>query len=198
MTLLPTVDRRDLLKLGGAAAIAILTPVGIARAAPAGSAESTIVIADPRYYNSLMFGESLRQHGAKHLTLASDRAALWSQAIKPRLRSGLRYLAGLTLESDLFVLERLAQGSGMRISYVGFHDWRRPQDSAHTLSGSITLDPIASALIKGKEHWAGNLGQALTLIKESHQAEERLNLKCAMKVGRGPRFFVSWLMRWTT
>jgi len=196
VTLLPTVDRRDVLKLGGAAAIAILTPVGIGRAPPAGSAASTIVIADPRYHDSLIFGESLRQHGAKDLTLASDRAALWSQTIKPRLRSGLKYLAGLTLESDLFVLERLAEGSGMRISYVGFHDWRRPQDSAHTLSGSITLDLIAAALIKGNEHWARNLGQALILIKESHQAEERLNLKCAMKVGCGPRFFVSWLMRW--
>ena len=197
MTLLPAMDRRDVLKLGGAAALALLAPAGgnAEAAVPVRSAASMVALADPRYGDSVRFAESLRRQGAVPLMLASCRAGVWSDGVQPRLRTGVRYLTGLTLESDLFVLERLAGGTGARTDYVGLHDWRCRQGSAHKLSGSIDLDPIATALLAGKTLWAESLGQALASATGGDQNERRLDLDCA--IPPGPRFFVSWRMGWT-
>jgi hypothetical protein len=199
VTLPLAMDRREVLKLGGCAAIALLAPAGQALlAAPfRGTDSSVIVLADPRYAESVTFAASLKRQGAKVMELAADRALTWFDAVEPRLPAGLRALAGLTLESDLFVLERLAERSGARTCYVGLHDWRRLQGSVHQLSATIALDPIATALVNGKEGWAENLGEALGNTKIESREETRLTLNCPMPAARGPRFFVSWLMRWT-
>ncbi len=192
------MDRRVALKLGGAAAIALLAPSGPASAAvPNGTAASTVVLADPRYAESVIFAASLKRQGAKAIALASDRAGTWFDAVEPLLPLGLRFLAGLTLESDLFVIERLTAQSGARKCYVGLHDWRWRQGSIHRLSATIELDPIATALVTGKERWAETLGEALGQTKMESREERRLALNCPMPVARGPRFFVSWLIRWT-
>jgi hypothetical protein len=191
------MDRRDVLKLGGAASLALLAPAAVAVAARASSpTPSMIVVADPRYRESLIFAGSLERQGARTVTLASDRAATWFGAIAPQLPHGLHRLAGLTLESDLFILERLAESSGARTCYSGQHDWRCRQRVGHTLSGTIDLDPIAQALVNAKEEWAEGLGEALAAEKDGAPAVRRLQLECAAPSGRGPRCFVSWQMRW--
>ena len=197
MTPAPAMDRRDVLKLGGAAALALLAPHAVAAAARASSlTPSIIAVADPRYRESLIFAGSLERHGAKVLTLASDRAAAWFGAIAPQLPHGLHRLTGLTLESDLFILERLAESSGAHTCYAGLHDWRCRSGVGHTLSGTIDLDPIAAALVNGEEEWVEGLGEALVAAKDGTPAERRLQLKCTAPSGRSPRSFISWLMRW--
>jgi hypothetical protein len=193
------MDRREVLKLGGCAAIALLAPAGTAplAAAPGLTSASTIAVADPRYAESVIFAASLERQGAKVIELTADRARTWFDAVEPRLPAGLRALAGLTLESDLFVLERLAERAGARTCYVGLHDWRCRQDSVHQLSATIELDPIVTALVNGEEGWAENLGKALGKTKIESREERRLTLNCPMPAASGPRFFVSWLMRWT-
>ena len=198
MTLPPAMDRRDVLKLCGAASLACFAPSGAAFAARAALAgPSAMVLADSRYRESLIFAEGLKRQGAELTILGSDLAATWFGAIAPRLPQRLQALAGLTLASDLFILERLAEGSGARTCYSGSHDWRCRQGSSHALSGTIDLDPIAAALADGKESWAANLGQALLVARDGSRSERRLELGRAIDSGASPRFFVSWLMRWT-
>jgi hypothetical protein len=189
------MDRRDVLKLGGAAALTLLAPAAVATHASSPT-PSTIVVADPRYRESLGFAASLERQGAKLVTLASDRAATWFGDIAPQLPRGHQRLTGLTLESDLFILERLAESSGARTCYSGRHDWRCRLGVGHTLSGSIDLDPIAAALVNAKEEWAEGLGEALLAAKDGRREEQKLQLECTLPSGRGPRFFVSWQMRW--
>jgi hypothetical protein len=190
-------NRRNVLTLGGAAVLVMFAPTGFRASASARGAASMIALADPRHDQSLRFAESLRRHGAKRLMLARDRASLWLDVIEPQLRTGLRNLAGLTHESDLFVLRRLAENSGAATSYVGLHDWRCRRGTMHSLSGSIDLDLIAMALVTGKDRWAENLGEAIALAKENGLEKKGLYLDCAMRPDHGPRFFVSWLMGWT-
>jgi hypothetical protein len=197
VTQAPAIDRRDVLKLGGAAVFTLVTPAAAAVAARASSpTPSTIVVADPRYGESLIFAWSLARQGARVVTLASDRAATWFGAIAPHLPHGLHRLTGLTLESDLFILERLAESSGARTCYAGAHDWRCRPSLGHMLSGSIDLDPIAAALVNGEEDWPEALGEAFLAANDGTSAERRLQLECAVPSGRGPRSFVSWQMRW--
>jgi hypothetical protein len=195
------MDRRDLLKLGGAAALAMLAPSwskSVASAGLAPSAKGMLVLADPRYSDSLVFARSLESGGATLLPLATDLAALWFGAIEPRLKSRARALAGLTLQSDLFVLERLAESSGAVTRYVGCHDWRCRTGSAHRLSGSIDLGEITQALASGEGHWAEALGGALIPAAEASEHKEgRQELSMELDhaaASDSPRFFVSWLM----
>jgi hypothetical protein len=95
------------LKLGGATALASIAPPGGAFGSRASSA-LTMVLADPRYAESLMFAGSLERRGAKRVMLGSDLAGIWFDAIAPRVPHGVQGLTGLTLESDFFILERLA------------------------------------------------------------------------------------------
>ena len=103
-------------------------------------------------------------------------------------------LAGLTLESDLFVLERLAESCGARACYVGWHDWRGRAGSQHVLRGSIGIDQIAQALAGGGELWAATTADGLTSAPAGLDWRERtlsLDLACAAD---SPRFLVSWMM----
>ena len=194
----PFVDRRDVLKLGGAAALMLLWPPARAEALrPSSLATSTIVLADRRYAESLLFAESLARQGARVVPLASGAGGAWFDAIAPQLPDGLKALAGLTLDSDLFILERLAEGSGARTCYTGAHDCRSRKSTTHTLSGTIDLDPLATCLDNGKENWTGRLGEALLAAKEECRNEQKLEIEYAIPSGQGPRYFVSWLMRWT-
>ena len=65
MTAAPAMYRRDVLKLGGAAVLALLAPDAVAAAVRASSLTPyTIVVADPRYRERLIFAGSLERHGA--------------------------------------------------------------------------------------------------------------------------------------
>jgi hypothetical protein len=196
---LPGMDRREMLKLGATAGVALLVPAGLASRAAvrSGTASSIIALADPRYAESAIFAAGIERQGAKVIQLASDRARTWFDAVEPRFSRGLCALSGLTLESDLFVLERLAERAGARTCYVGLHDWRCLQGSVHQLSATIELDPIAAALVNGTGWWAEDLGKALGDTKIERREERSLTLNCPMPAASGPRFFVSWLMRRT-
>jgi hypothetical protein len=194
------LDRREALKLGGAASLALLAPAGnwlMPSAVASAGAGPTIVLADSRYAESMSFAGALGRQGAEVFSLGGDLAATWFDAILRRRARGFRDIAGLTLESDLFIMERLAEGSGARTHYRGSHDWRCRQGVGHLLSGSIDLDPIASALLDSGDRWPEGLGRSLLTVKDGDRNERRLELECKMNTGRGPRCFVSWLMRFT-
>ena len=196
MTPAPAMDRQEVLKLGGAAALTLIAPV---RRRGHGARIFTHAVRDrccrsplPREPDLCRAPRAARRQSRDPCL---DRAATWFGAIAPQL-PGLHRLTGLTLESDLFILERLAESSGAHTCYAGLHDWRCRSGVGHTLSGTIDLDPIAGALLNGKEEWVEGLGEALVAAKDGRPAERRLQLKCAAPSGRGPRSFVSWLMRW--
>lgn len=194
------MDRRDLLKLGGAAALATLAPAwskSIASAPLASRTEAALVLADSRYSDSLIFARSLERRGATLLPLTSDLAAVWFDAIEPRLEGRVRVMAGLTLESDLFVLERLAESSGALTRYVGCHDWRCRTGSVHSLSGSIKLGELTNTLARGEGHWAQALGAALISAAGQDEGGQEASIVLDHAAAwDSPRFFVSWLMTW--
>jgi hypothetical protein len=196
----PSMDRRELLKLGAAAGVATLAPARVRPTSPVRpgpAASALLAVADSRYLDSLSFARGLQRAGAKMLPFGSDLARLWFDAIAPRLDGSVRGLAGLTLESDLFVLTRLAESAGAVTAYAGSHDWRRQQGSTHGLAGRVRLDGLADALNESKDHWAARLGEALVVAsrQEGGEAEERRVALDSPVPGRGPRYYVSWLLR---
>lgn len=202
----PMLDRRELLSLGGAAALALVTPEA---AANARRAETMLALADPRYSDSLVFARGLEREGASVLLLAPNMGTVWFDDIEPRLQAGPRQnaglrqeaglrLAGLTLESDLFVLERLAEPTGARTRFVGLHDWRCRPGAIHSLCGSIGLGGIEAALVGSEDRWAEKLASALTAGAEQSQERQRRSVRLdeAWPAADSPKFFVSWLMTW--
>jgi hypothetical protein len=107
----PHLDRRSLLQFCASATLTLGLPPW-QRPALAATRQGPLVLADERYAESLRFAASLARQGAAILPLGRDLAKLWSKKIEPRLPWQLGAMAGLTLPSDLFGLERLAEGSG--------------------------------------------------------------------------------------
>ncbi|MGB6389835.1 MAG: hypothetical protein WBE08_03940 [Methyloceanibacter sp.] len=189
----PKLDRRELLALGGAAAAVFMAPAGAANARRTGT---MLALADLRYSDGLLFARGLDRLGVRTLPV-SNLARVWFDFIEPRLQGGFR-LTGLTLESDLFVLERLAGPTGARTRFLGLHDWRCRPGAAHSLCGSIGLAPIEAALVGGEDRWAEKLGAALVASTEQDEERRRRNLigDRARPAADSPKFFVSWLMDW--
>jgi hypothetical protein len=192
------IDRRVFLALGSACCFALLAPAGTAALAVdrrLSSAASTLVVADRRYGDSVRFAEALARRGATVLPLDADMATFWFDEVVPCLAKGASRLAGLTLEADRFVIERLAEVSPSCTSYVGRHDWRTLPGSSHTLAGAISLAGVTEALETGQELWAASLGTALASVEGpcSRFEERQLALDLA-PAADSPRFFTSWLM----
>jgi len=192
----PQLDRRELLGLGGAAALSLAAPSGIDIAAAAAPRSGTMVaVADPRYADSRNFARGLARGGASVVRLAPNAGAAWFDVVAPELRTGLR-LAGLTLDSDFFILERLAEPSGAVTRFVGCHDWRCRPGVSHRLRGTVNLDGIVGAIDAGGDGWAERLGLALAVTAETGEArqEQWLRREHAKAVAARPSYLVSWLM----
>jgi hypothetical protein len=190
------MDRREFLGLGSAAALAVLYPgaTATALAGLARSAEGMLVVADHRYSESLIFARALGNRGASVFSMNAGLADVWFDALAPRLTAGGHKLAGLTLESELFVLERLAESCSMRSCYVGRHDWRGRPGSQHVLRGSIGIDAVAQALAGGGELWAATTADGLTTAAAGAAWHERTIALDLAPATDSPRFLVSWMM----
>jgi hypothetical protein len=151
-----------------------------------------LVIADGRYGASEAFAQGLRPCGARRFDLADDVADLWFDALKPALVEGHGAITGLTLESELFVLRRLAASSAS-LRYLGTHDWRLGGQVRHTLRGELRLEPLAAALNAAAEGWATRLAEALASARLTAWQSQEVRAERAISSGR-PRFFVSWLL----
>jgi hypothetical protein len=194
----PELTRREFVALGGAAVLTALIPVP----AFAGSTflrepGTMLAIADTRCVDSVAFAGSLARRGASVLPLHSDIGGLWFDALEPRLSAHATAIAGLTLESDLFILKRLAAASGLSTIYVGSHDWRNGQGSRHGLRAGIALDQIAACLAQREGPWAARLGEAIasTHFPALPQGLQELSVKLDIEPSPGsPKFFVSWVV----
>jgi hypothetical protein len=190
------MDRREFLGLSSAAALAALYPGAnsIALAALARSAEGTLVVADARYGESLIFARAFRNRGAAVFTLDAGLSTAWFAALAPRLAGGASRLAGLTLESELFALERLAESCGARSCYVGRHDWRGGPGSHHLLRGSIGVDKVEHALAGGGDLWAATTADVLASAPSAAAWQTRAISLDLAPAADSPRFLVSWMM----
>src|SRR6478609_8657663 len=113
------LDRREVLMLGSASALAMIAPAWPSLALPK-LPTPALALADLRYGDSLGFAEGAERASAELAPLARNLGEIWFETVKPRL-PGLQVLTGLTLDSDFFILTRLAEGSGAVAAYAGTH-----------------------------------------------------------------------------
>jgi hypothetical protein len=192
----PRLDRRELLGLGAAAALSFAAPSGVGIATLAAQRSGIMLaVVDPRYDDSRRFARGLAQAGARIVRLAPNAGAAWFDAIAPYMRRGSS-LAGLTLDSDFFILERLAEASPMATRFVGCHDWRCRPRVSHRLRGTMNLDGLVGAIDADGNDWAERLGFALALTARGDEArqEQWLRREHAKSITARPSYLVSWLM----
>lgn len=191
------MDRRVFLQTSASAAAVHLLPVrtSLSREMPrTGAAEGMLVIADERYGESLAFARALQRENAVVSSLQRGLARLWFDDLLPRLR-GRATVAGLTLESDLFAVQRLAEELGVQARYIGLHDWRSKAGSIHVLSGHVDLSVIAGTLSRCGDLWAVGLARALTSDKLAFADRQERRLR--VEIGRAkdnPGFLASWVL----
>lgn len=188
------MNRRAFLTFGASCAALLSPQVSLALAPRARRSLPLLAIADRRYSDSLRFADAIAQAGGEITEIGSDIGTLWFDDIEPRLRHGGLSLAGLTLASDIFVLERLAGVSRSATIYAGCHDWRGPC-SQHQLSGAMRLARPVAALRTGGSDWARALGEAIAAdpMPVSCVEKRRLALQLA-PASDSPKYLTSWLM----
>ncbi len=187
------MNRREFVTLGVSCAALLAPQASLALSPIAKTNVPLLAIADRRYGDSVRFANAIVRAG-EVMEIGSDIGTLWFGAIEPRLRHGSLRLAGLTLPSDLFVLERLADRSRAVTLYTGCHDWRGPC-SQHRLSGAMPLARSASALQTAGPDWASALSQAL--VAEPMRAARVETRQLAVQLAPAadnPKYLTSWLM----
>jgi hypothetical protein len=187
------MNRREFMAFGASCAALLPQRASFAASPAARSSEPFLAIADRRYGDSLRFANAIACGGGEVVEIGSDIGTAWFGDIEPRLRyRGLR-LAGITLPSDLFVVERLAGRSRSAITYTGIHDWRCPC-SQHRLTGAISLVRPVSALQSTGLDWAPALADALVTERlQAHIETRHLVLELA-PASDNPKYLTSWLM----
>jgi hypothetical protein len=196
MRQVPRLDRRELLGLGGAAALTFATSSGVGIGALASQRSGTMLaVVDPRYDDSHRFARGLARGGARIVRLVPNAGAAWFDVIAPHMRGGSS-LAGLTLDSDFFILERLAETSGVATRFVGCHDWRCRPGVSHRLRGGMNLDGLVDAIDANGNDWAERLGLALarTAGEDDARQEQWRRREHAKPITARPSYLVSWLM----
>lgn len=188
------MNRREFM-VSGVSCAALLAPRASLAFSPSAKTNGPLLaIIDRRYSDSVRFAKAIARNGGEAIEIGSDIGTVWFGDIEPRLRHGGLRLAGVTLPSDLFVLERLADHSRSATVYTGTHDWRGPC-SRHLLTGAISLVRPASALQSGGLDWASALSNAL--VAEQMQAARvemrQLTLELA-PASDSPKYLTSWLM----
>jgi hypothetical protein len=194
------MTRREVAMLGAAACLASLAPMRVLAQMRGCCAVGVpmLAVADARYAASEVFAARLARQGATRFSLDSDAGGLWFAALEPRLGARAVRVAGLTLESDLFILRRLAASSAMSVCYMGRHDWRQVPHVRHVLRGGCTLDPIVDAFAAGAAPWPTRLADALAALPlGSPQAswQERRIAGDARQADGQPNFLVSWVIK---
>jgi hypothetical protein len=143
------LDRRSLIKLGGAA-LALPALPGQAFAAKPQNLVALLVLVDRRYQTSMLFAAAREGPGVEVLAVGRDLARLWYEDIAPRLVRRPLLIEAVTLPADLFGIERLAEGSGAsteaRLNVVGEG---RPQRGCpkHLVYWRMRLDSRPDAAI---------------------------------------------------
>jgi hypothetical protein len=196
MRQVPGLDRRELLSLGAAAALTFAAPSGVSIAALAAQRSGTMLaVVDPRYDDSHGFARGHAKGGAHIVRLAPNAGAAWFDVIAPHMRGGSS-LAGLTLDSDFFILARLAEASGVVTQFVGCHDWRCRPGVSHRLRGTLKLDGLVGMIDANGNDWAERLGLALALTAGGDGAtqEHWLRQEHAKPITARPSYLVSWRM----
>jgi hypothetical protein len=187
------MNRREFVTFAASCA-ALLAPQASLAVSPSVPRSAPILaIADRRYSDSVRFANAIARAGGDALEIGSDIGTLWFGDIELRLRDDRLILAGLTLPTDLFVLERLASRSRSATLYTGCHDWRGPC-SQHRLSGAVSLGAPASALQAGGFDWASQLGKALVAGMQAARVETRHLALEIPPSPDSPKYLMSWLM----
>jgi hypothetical protein len=85
-------------------------------------ARTPAAVFDSRLPASRVFARRARTAGWQALELRPDVGDLWYHTLRPDFAAALYPLAGLTLESDFFVLKQLTAELGMDVPYQRRHE----------------------------------------------------------------------------
>jgi hypothetical protein len=194
------MTRRAVVVLGAAMGLSSLVPLRAPARLGSSSSSSALmlVVADARYNASEIFAARFARHGATRFSLAPDAGGLWFDALEPRLGARATCVAGLTLESDFFILRRLATASGASVLYVGWHDFRGGDRVPHRLRGGAELGSLARVFAAKGGPWPARLAEALATapLRLPQASWQERRIACDDKQACGPpNFLVSWVIK---
>jgi hypothetical protein len=123
------MDRRRFLKVSAATAAAISAAHWIALTKPPAT-----VLFDSRYSDARLFGRASEQQGAMAMPVERNVVAQWFAVVAPRAVFRGARIAGLTVHSDLELLQACGAEVGLALRREAFHDSRARSTLNHRIA----------------------------------------------------------------
>lgn len=135
------VSRRQFIEMAAAASAAGWTGAAASLEPSREGAAAPVAVFDRHIPASRAFVQRASTAGWRLLELRPDVGALWYHTLLPELATALYPLAGLTLESDYFLLKQLTAGLGMCVT------WERRHAGGDALVSWALAPPVSRAAL---------------------------------------------------
>ncbi|RLA00074.1 MAG: hypothetical protein DRQ47_10030 [Gammaproteobacteria bacterium] len=157
------------------------------------------VLYDSRFPECKLFAEQSAKYGSNLCDFSGDVAKLWYEFTSQGFTGTL---AGLTQESDFFLLHQMFKERGYRVGYRGEHTYN---DSwiEHSLQSSGQVAPILSSIegsIEGSlktdgNKWARRIADIVVLVDSPNIDSSTIRSKAPLiRPPDSPGHLISWVL----
>jgi len=188
--------RRDF--IGGSIAAGVLAGIGyapgvLARNKPAGVALYKAIY-DERYTEGVQFADEINSLGIATRAIRGDITDVWFEDLDLRWKQSPVAVAGLTTESALFCLERLAWDHRLRVVFRADHALA-PGCVEHTVScSSATLDQLHDLERIPTGWWAPEVAHVVADIPARQLPDSTRTVRTPATGSGEAGFLVSWVI----
>lgn len=188
--------RRDF--IGGSIAAGVLAGIGYVPGAFARSRTTGVglykAIYDERYTEGVQFADEIKTLGIATRAIRGDITDLWFDDLALRWKQSPVAIAGLTTESALFCLERLAWDHRLRVVFRADHALA-PGCVEHTVScSSATLDQLHDLERINTGWWAPEVAHVVAEVP-ARKLPDSIRTVRTPATGHGDAgFLVSWVI----
>ena len=158
--------------------------------------QPTSIIYDVRFPESQAFAAQAARLGADVRGIRGDITELWYKLASPDPGT-LGPLAGLTQESDFFLLRQICIEQGYRLAYHGEHTYRRGDAPRieHRLRAPAQLAAAEKSLARSGGNWAQEIAGIITRAEPAQHMNVTFTCDAPLtRPTQSPGYLVSWIL----
>ena len=152
------------------------------------------VIFDERYEDCRVFADEARRMGATTCAITDDVTELWYGGLRRQLAEHPGVIAGLTNETNAFLLELLGHDVFHRQVFRGEHSFRNGDLIGHRINGPENFVAQTSGLPFDQGHWSTDLARLFSYYDNSRPTYPRTSVHTHEHQDPSNLKLVSWII----
>ena len=152
------------------------------------------VFYDERYEDSRVFAGEARNMGAVTTAITGDVGELWYGGLRKQLSEQSGMIAGLTTETDAFLIELLSHDVFYHQVFRGEHRFRDDNLIGHRIDGPEQFLEQTSSLPLNREYWSTDLARLFSLYDNVGPTYPRVSKHTRGDQDESTLKLVSWII----